>query len=177
MKKIKDKSKVSNFKNREVDYHYHSSFCMKTKPNNLYFKRELKKITTEMRENLCTEELKKKDPHLYYCMMDRKLPKKYLKKNYPIAPVNAYVPPQSKLSKEELDKQLEEERLVREQKEKALKVKKETERKEKERRERNRAAIEKERRYVFWSNAYDQGNYVSIHSDQYKKKEKKYEYY
>ena len=74
-------------------------------------------------------------------------------------------------------KQLEEERLIREQKEQALKVKKEIERKEKERRERNRAAIEKERRYVFWSNAYDQGNYVSIHSDQYKRKEKKYEYY
>jgi hypothetical protein len=110
-------------------------------------------------------------------MINRPLPKKYLKKNYPIAPVNAYVPPQSKLSKEELDKQLEEERLIREQKEQALKVKKEIERKEKERRERNRAAIEKERRYVFWSNAYDQGNYVSIHSEHYKKREKKYEYY
>jgi hypothetical protein len=58
-------------------------------------------------------------------MINRPLPKKYLKKNYPIAPVNAYVPPQSKLSKEELDKQLEEERLIREQKEQALKVKKE----------------------------------------------------
>ena len=32
---------------------------MKTKPNNLYFKAELKKITLEAREQLCTEQLKK----------------------------------------------------------------------------------------------------------------------
>ena len=72
---------------------------MKTKPNNLYFKEELKKITLEAREYLCTEDLKKDDPGLYYSMMGRKLPKKYLKKdNVQIAPVNAFVPSQSKLS-------------------------------------------------------------------------------
>ena len=38
-------------------------------------------------------------PEIYYSMINRPLPKKYLKKNYPIGPVNAYVPPQSKLSK------------------------------------------------------------------------------
>ena len=32
---------------------------MKTKPNNRYYKEELKKITLEAREQLCTEELKK----------------------------------------------------------------------------------------------------------------------
>ena len=148
----------------------------KTNPNHWYFMRLLKKETERyLRAN--KDYLLNNKPEIYYSMINRPLPKKYLKKNYPIAPVNAYVPPQSKLTKEELDKQLEEERLIREQKEQALKVKKEIERKEKERRERNRAAIEKERRYVFWSNAYDQGNYVSIHSEQYKRKEKKYEYY
>jgi hypothetical protein len=99
MKKDIDPNKVSNFKNINVNYHHHSTFCMKTKPNNLYFKRELKKITLEAKNQLCTEELKKEDPALYYSMMGRKLPKKYLKKeNIQITPVNAYVPPQSKLS-------------------------------------------------------------------------------
>ena len=177
MKKIRDKSKVSNFKNREVDYHYHSSFCMKTKPNNLYFKRELKKITLEAREQLCTEELKKNDPALYYSMMGKKLPKKYLRKNYPIAPVNAYVPPQSKLSPEELDKQLEQEALERKKREEALREKQQKEMKEKERKERNRAALAKEQRYIYWCDAHEQGNYVSIHSDKFKSRGKKYEYY
>ena len=99
MKKDIDKSKVSNFKNIKVNYHHYSTFCTKTKPNNLYLKGELKKITLEAREQLCTEELKKDDPALYYSMMGKKLPKKYLKKeNIQIAPVNAFVPPQSKLS-------------------------------------------------------------------------------
>ena len=38
-----DKNKVSNFKNVKVNYHHHSTFCMKTKPNNRYYKEELKK--------------------------------------------------------------------------------------------------------------------------------------
>jgi hypothetical protein len=38
MKKDIDQSKVSNFKNINVNYHHHSTFCMKTKPNNLYLK-------------------------------------------------------------------------------------------------------------------------------------------
>ena len=80
MKKDIDQNKVSNFKNIKVNYHHHSTFCMKTKPNNRYFKGELKKITLEAREQLCTEELKKDDPGLYYSMMGKKLPKKYLKK-------------------------------------------------------------------------------------------------
>ena len=48
-------------------------------------------------------------------MMNRKLPKKYLKKNTVVTPVNFYVPTQSKLSPEELDKQLEKEAMVRKQ--------------------------------------------------------------
>ena len=49
--------------------------------------------------------------------------------------------------------------------------------KEKDRIERNRAAIAREQRLIFWCNAYKQGNYLSIHSDRYKRQEKKCEYY
>ena len=49
--------------------------------------------------------------------------------------------------------------------------------KEKERIERNRAALAREQRRIFWCNAYEKGNYVSIYSDRYKRLEKKYEYY
>ena len=121
--------------------------------------------------------IKDEDPEKYYSMIGRKLPKKYIKEKRVITPVNAYVPPQSKLSPEELDKQLKEESIARKQKEQALREKQQEEMKEKERVERNRAALAREQRRVFWCNAYEQGNYVNIHSDKYKKKEKKYEYY
>ena len=143
----------------------------KTKPNHQYFMRLLKNETERfLREN--KEYLLNNKPEIYYSMINRKLPKKYIKKNTVGTPVNAYVPPQSKLSSDELDKKLEQEAIVRKQKEKALK-----EQKEKERRERNRAALCREQKYVFWSNAYEQGNYVSIHSEKFNSKDKKYQYY
>ena len=49
--------------------------------------------------------------------------------------------------------------------------------KEKERIERNRGALAREQRRIFWCNAYEQGNNVSIRSERYKRQEKKYEYY
>tara|TARA_B100001142_G_C13703100_1_gene410632 strand:+ start:146 stop:481 length:336 start_codon:yes stop_codon:yes gene_type:complete len=110
-------------------------------------------------------------------MINRKLPKKYINRNTVVTPVNAFVPPQSKLSPEELDKQLEQEAMVRKQKEQVLKEQKIKEQKEKERRERNRAALCREQKYVFWSNAYEQGNYVSIHSEKFNSKDKKHQYY
>ena len=179
MKKDIDPNKVSNFKNINVNYHHHSTFCMKTKPHNLYFKRELKKITLEAKNQLCTEQLKKEDPALYYSMMGRKLPKKYLKKkNVQITPVNAYVPPQSKLStserealeeKEAKDKKIKQEKDFKAQQEKI---------KEKHRLAYNEATFYKQQRLVHWCNGHDQGNYRSIHLDVYKSKtEKKYEYY
>jgi hypothetical protein len=179
MKKDIDPNKVSNFKNINVNYHHHSTFCMKTKPHNLYFKRELKKITLEAKNQLCTEQLKKEDPALYYSMMGRKLPKKYLKKkNVQITPVNAYVPPQSKLStserealeeKEAKDKKIKQEKDFKAQQEKI---------KEKHRLAYNEATFYKQQHLVHWCNGHDQGNYRSIHSDVYKSKtEKKYEYY
>ena len=121
--------------------------------------------------------IKETNPPLYYSMINRKLPKKYQKEEKVIMPVNAYVPPQSKLSPEELDKQLEQEALERKKHEEALREKQQKEQKEKERKERNRAALVREQRRIFWCNAYDQGNYVSIHSDKFKSREKKYKYY
>ena len=179
MKKNIDPHKVSNFKNTEMSYQKHSTFCMKTKPNNHYFKEELKKITLEAREQLCTEQLKKDDPALYYSMMGKKLPKKYLKKeNVQTSPVNAFIPPQSKLStserealeeKEAKDKKIKQEKDFKAQQEKT---------KEKQRLAYNEATYYKQQRLVYWCNAHDQGNYRNIHSDEYKSKtEKKYEYY
>ena len=121
--------------------------------------------------------IKETNPPLYYSLINRKLPKKYQKEEKVIMPVNAHVPPQSKLSPEELDKQLEQEALERKKREEALREKQQKEQKEKERKERNRAALVREQRRIFWCNAYDQGNYVSIHSDKFKSREKKYEYY
>ena len=121
--------------------------------------------------------IKETDPPLYYSLINRKLPKKYQKEEKVIMPVNAHVPPQSKSSPEELDKQLEQEALERKKREEALREKQQKEQKEKERIERNRAAVVREQRRIFWCNAYDQGNYVSIHSDKFKSREKKRKYY
>ena len=121
--------------------------------------------------------IKETNPPLYYSLINRKLPKKYQKEEKVIMPVNAHVPPQSKLSPEELDKQLEQEALERKKHEEALREKQQKEQKEKERIERNRAALVREQRRIFWCNAYDQGNYVSIHSDKFKSRGKKYKYY
>ena len=99
MKNI-DPNKVSNFKNHHPSYHQHSSFCKKTKPTNRYFNGEVKRLNQQMRDNFCTEELKKENPAHFYSMMGRKLPKKYQEKpKVQISPVNAFVPPQSQLSK------------------------------------------------------------------------------
>ena len=79
MKKNIDSNKVSSFKNYEPNYHKYSSFCMKTKPNKRYFNGEVKRLTQEMKNDLCTEELKQKDPALYFSILGKKMPKKYLK--------------------------------------------------------------------------------------------------
>jgi len=171
MKKNKDPNKVSNFKNTKIDYEYYSSFCMKTKPNNRYFKGELKRLTQEMRDTFCTEELKKENPAHYYSMMGRKLPKKYQEKlTVQITPVNAFVPPQSKLSKEELDTQMAKDAEEKRIKEKAAREKQRKDKLEEERIERNRAAALRESKYISWVNPHVQGNYRSIHSEEYQRK-------
>ena len=179
MKKNIDPNKVSIFKNYEPSYHKYSSFCMKTKPNNRYFNGEVKRLTQEMRDTFCTEELKKENPAHYYSMMGRKLPKKYQEKpKVQITPVNAYVPPQSKLSKEELELQMKQEAEERKIKEQKAYEKKQEEIREKQRKEYNQRTFDKQQSLVFWCDAYTQVNYRSIHSEEYKSKtEKKYEYY
>ena len=79
MKKNYNPHKVSNFKNTKMSYHKHSTFCMKTKPNKRYFNGEVKRATQEMKNDLCTEELKLKNPALYFSILGKKMPKKYLK--------------------------------------------------------------------------------------------------
>ena len=171
MKKNKDPNKVSNFKNTKIEYEYYSSFCMKTKPNNRYFKGELKRLTQEMRDTFCTEELKKENPAHYYSMMGRKLPKKYQEKpKVQIAPVNAFVPPQSKLSKEELDIQIAKEAEERRIKEEAAREKQRKDKLEEERIQRNNAAALRESKYIGWTDAHKQGRWRSIHSEEYQQK-------
>ena len=144
---------------------------MKTKPNNRYFKGELKRLTQEMRDNFCTEELKKENPAHYYSMMGRKLPKKYQEKTkVQTTPVNAFVPPQSKLSKDELDAQMKKEAEERRIKEEAAREKKRKDKLEEERIERNRAAYLRERSLIYWTNPHEQGRWRSIHSEEYQRK-------
>ena len=104
-------------------------------------------------------------------MINRKLPKKYQKKDSPLnMPVNAFVPPQSKLSKEELDIQMKKEAEERRIKENAAREKKRKDKLEEERIERNRAAYLRENKYIGWTNGYDQGRWRSIHSEEYQQK-------
>ena len=82
------------------------------------------------------------------------------------------------MSKEELNIQLEKEAEERKAKEdKAFEINQEKIM-EQQRLEYNRRSAQKQQRLVHWCNAYDQGNYLNIHSEEYKQKvEKKYEYY
>ena len=101
MKKHKsDQSKKSSSRKRQFG---------RTNPNHRYFMGLLKTETEEyLKDN--KEKLLREKPEIYYQMINRKLPKKYQKKDKPVKmPVNAFVPPQSKLSKEELDIQMKKE--------------------------------------------------------------------
>mgnify|MGYP006169590835 CR=1 FL=1 len=55
-------------------------------------------------------------------------------------------------------------------KEEAAKEKQRKDKLEEERIERNRAAALRESRYIYRVNAYEQGNYRSIHSEEYQRK-------
>ena len=176
MTKIIDKNKVSSFKNKEINYQHYSSFCMKTKPNNRYFSSELKKLTNEIIYGPIGQQMKEQDPAKYYSLLNRPLPKKYQKPNYPIAPVNAYVPEQSKLSPEELCRKLDEEMALRKQKEAEEQKRKEIIRKEQERIKRNQEAKARERRYIFWCNPNESINKNKLGSSRIIRN-KKYDYY
>ena len=171
MKKHKsDQSKKSSSRKRQFG---------RTNPNHRYFMGLLKTETEEyLKDN--KEKLLREKPEIYYQMINRKLPKKYQEKpKVQTTPVNAFVPPQSKLSKEELDIQMKKEAEERRIKEEAVREKQRIDKLEEERIERNRAAALKERSLIYWTNPHDQGNYRSIHSEEYQSryKKKKYEYY
>jgi len=123
------------------------------------------------------ETLKENNPELYYSMINRPLPKKYQKPSYPIAPVNAYVPEQSKLPKEELDLQIEKELELKKEKEaKALAAK---QKKAKEiALENYRQRLRKEVSAIYVCRPQNNHRWVSVSSDSYQNKyKKKYEYY
>ena len=165
MKKHKsDQSKKSSSRKRKFG---------RTNPNHPYFMGLLKTETEEyLKDN--KEKLLREKPEIYYQMVNRKLPKKYQKKDNTLnMPVNAFVPPQSKLSKDELDAQMKKEDEERRIKEEAAREKKRKDKLEEERVERNRAAALRERSRIYRVNAYEQGNYRSIHSDEYQQKVKK----
>ena len=165
MKKVSgSQSKKSNSRKRSFG---------KTNPNfNSLIKQETDSFLAKW-----GHEIKSENPEVYYSMINRPLPKKYQKNNYPIVPVNAYLPFQSKLSKEELEKQMEEGAKERQEKEEALRIKKEKDRKEQERIRYNRETFEKERRYIYWVDPAKPINQNRLGSSQTWRKEKKYKYY
>jgi len=117
------------------------------------------------------ERLLKEEPEIYYQMINRKLPKKYQEKpTVQITPVNAFVPPQSELSKEELDAQMAREAEERRIKEEATREKKRKDKLEEERIQRNNAAALRESKYIGWTDAHTQGRWRSIHSEEYQQK-------
>ena len=149
----------------------------KTNPNHQYFSRLLKKETNDYLVSN-KEYLLANKPEIYYSMKGQKLPKKYQQKQgISIAPVNAFVPPQSKLSKIELREQLN-----KELEEIKLKAQKEHElRKENKRKEvikqRNQKAYAREQSYIRWVNPHTPINHNKLGSSQTWKIEKKYKYY
>ena len=144
--------------------------CVKTKPNNKDRNKEIKEVVDDF-ISVHGEMIKNGDPETYYSLMDKKLPKKYKKKDSILRqPVNAYIPPQSKLTYEELEASLEKEAEERRIKEKRLEEEKKAKKVEELRIERNRAAALKESKYIGWTDAHKQGRWRSIHSEEYQKK-------
>ena len=132
----------------------------KTKPNyNSLIKQE--------REDFLKTEgpsIKEKDPAHYYSLIGKKLPKKYqnsLSMTKPSPPETKIIGPIVKDEKVNKKKDIKDNCLKKE----AL-------------RKKNQEALSRERKYIYPVNAHYQGNWRSIHSEEYKSKtEKKYEYY
>ena len=121
--------------------------------------------------------LKKEDPARYCSIMNKKLPKKHQIKLFPTAPVNAHIPPQSKLTPEELKAEMEREKQVKEEKNKKYWEEKcQQHLKEKQASERMRM-IEKHKQYIYWTNPFPSINQNRLGSSRVMQKEKNYEYY
>ena len=175
MSKI-DQDKISDFKNNEVPSENYSSFCMKTKPNNRYFTKLIKN-EVEGFMNVYGDQIKKEEPAKFFSIMNKKLPKKYQVEPFPTAPVNAHIPPQSKLTPEELKAEMEREKQVKEEKNKKYWDEKcQQHLKEKQASERMRM-IEKHKQYIYWTNPFPSINQNRLGSSKVMQKEKNYEYY
>ena len=170
-------SRINRNHYRKYGSNWRKSQLGKTKPNNRYLMSEIKKTHDDFVRRWGAF-IKERDPAHYYSLINRPLPKKYQRPGYPIAPVNAYVPPQSKLPWSVLEKQLDEE--LRKRKEQELKALEEKKRKEKEeqRLKNHRDAVAREKRIIFVCNPNNNHRWTSIHSEAYQRKyNKKYEYY
>ena len=90
---------------------------MKTKPNKRYFNGEFKRLTQEMKNDFCTEELKQKDPALYFSILGKKMPKKYLKLYETKAEVKeAKVPVSTEIKKDQVEETSKDNELLEYQK-------------------------------------------------------------
>ena len=132
----------------------------KTKPNYNSL------IKEEWEDFLKTEgpSIKEKDPAHYYSLIGRKLPKKYQNS---FSVINSS-PSEIKIIYP----------IVKDEKANKKKTIKDNFLKKEALRKKNQEALARERKYIYPVNAHYQGNWRSIHSEEYKSKtEKKYEYY
>ena len=143
---------------------HHTNYCAKwrnsslgkTNPNHQYFSRLLKKETNDYLTS-SKEYLLANEPEIYYSMKGQKLPKKYQQKQgICITPVNAYVPPQSKLNSNELRQENKRKEMIK---------------------QRNQNAYAREQSYIRWVNPFTPINHNKLGSSQSWKTEKKYKYY
>ena len=148
-----------------------------TKPN---YGLEVRK---EWEDFLKTEgpRIKEEDPEFYYHLIGKKLPKKYQDPFRGTKPTPAEIIPVKVKTDDEIKREkekAEQEKQIKKAKDDKFIKQQEVDMKEKQRKEYNRATFEKQQKLVHWCNAHEQGNWRSIHSEEYKRKtEKKYEYY
>ena len=125
--------------------------------------------------------IKEEDPEFYYHLIGKKLPKKYQDPFRGTKPTPAEIIPVKVKTDEEIKKEKEkadQEKQIKKAKDDNFIKQQQVDMKEKQRKEYNRATFEKQQKLVHWCNAHEQGNWRSIHSEEYKRKtEKKYEYY
>ena len=114
--------------------------------------------------------IKEEDPEFYYHLIGKKLPKKYRNPFRGTKLTPAEIIPVKIIEKTDDEiKRAKDDRLIKQQL---------VDMKEKQRKEYNRITFEKQQKLVHWCNAHNQGNWRSIHSEEYKSnKDKKYEYY
>ena len=148
-----------------------------TKPN---FGLEARK---EWEDFLKTEgpRIKEQDPEFYYHLIGKKLPKKYQDPFRGTKPTPAEIIPVKVKTDEEIKREKEkadQEKQIKKAKDDKFIKQQQVDMKEKQRKEYNRVTFEKQQKLVHWCNAHEQGNWRSIHSEEYKRKtEKEYKYY